>query len=416
MPKPMTGIKISVDRLQVGNYVSLPLGWREHPFLFSSFKLKNEQEIALIRRLGLKLVTIIPDKSDTPPRPVDQVKAPSTDGGALASRQQEMQQEKARRIEQLQRYRRDLQQCEKHFQQSLAQVRSLMGKIQSRPLNAIGEARELINAITEQLLSVDEMVLHLVSGSEDDNSLQFHSLNVSVLSMLLARECKLPAEAIRQVGMGALFHDIGKLKLPSQLLRKSGPLTRPEQNLMAQHPRYGVDLLSHAKDFPEQARSIVRHHHEYLDGSGPEGLKGAQLDPLTQIVSLVNEYDNLCHLKAKVPYSALGNLYKLRKGQFNIDYLGMLIRLMGIYPPGSVVQLSNGQVGLVMSVNSARLLYPAVLVYDPRIPRQEAAIIDLEQAELTIAKVIHPKRLPPAVFEYLNPRTRISYYFEHGKP
>lgn len=412
----MTGIKISVDRLQVGNYVSLPLGWREHPFLFSSFKLKSEEEIELIRRLGLKLVTIIPDKSDAPPKPLDQVQ-PAPDGADdLVGRQQEMQQEKARRIEQLQRYRRDLQQCEKHFQQSLAQVRNLMGKIQSRPLNAINEAQELINAMTEQLLSVDEMVLHLVSGSEDGNSLQFHSLNVSVLSMLLARECKLPAEAIRQVGMGALFHDIGKLKIPSQILRKTSPLTKPEQNLMAQHPRYGLELLSLASGFPEPAKRIVQYHHEYLDGSGPQGLRGDQLDPLTQIVSLINEYDNLCHLQAKVPYSALSGLYKQRKAQFNTDHLGMLIRLMGIYPPGSVVQLSNGQVGLVMSVNASRLLYPAVLVYDPRIPRQEAAIIDLEQAELTIAKVIHPKRLPPAVFEYLNPRTRISYYFEHNKP
>ena len=412
----MTGIKISVDRLQVGNYVSLPLGWREHPFLFSSFKLKSEEEIELIRRLGLKLVTIIPDKSDAPPKPLDQVQAAPEGPDDLIDRQQAMQQEKTRRIEQLQRYRRDLQQCEKHFQQSLAQVRNLMGKIQSRPLNAINEAQELINAMTEQLLSVDEMVLHLVSDSADGNSLQFHSLNVSVLSMLLARECKLPAEAIRQVGMGALFHDIGKLKIPSQILRKTSPLTKPEQNLMAQHPRYGLELLSLASGFPEPAKRIVQYHHEYLDGSGPQGLRGDQLDPLTQIVSLINEYDNLCHLQAKVPYSALGSLYKQRKAQFNTDHLGMLIRLMGIYPPGSVVQLSNGQVGLVMSVNASRLLYPAVLVYDPRIPRQEAAIIDLEQAELTIAKVIHPKRLPPAVFEYLNPRTRISYYFEHNKP
>ena len=412
----MTGIKISVDRLQVGNYVSLPLGWREHPFLFSSFKLKSEEEIELIRRLGLKLVTIIPDKSDAPPKPLDQVQ-PAPDGADdLVGRQQEMQQEKARRIEQLQRYRRDLQQCEKHFQQSLAQVRNLMGKIQSRPLNAINEAQELINAMTEQLLSVDEMVLHLVSGSEDGNSLQFHSLNVSVLSMLLARECKLPAEAIRQVGMGALFHDIGKLKIPSQILRKTSPLTKPEQNLMAQHPRYGLELLSLASGFPEPAKRIVQYHHEYLDGSGPQGLRGDQLDPLTQIVSLINEYDNLCHLQAKVPYSALSGLYKQRKAQFNPEYLSMLIRLMGIYPPGSVVQLSNGQVGLVMSVNASRLLYPSVLVYDPRIPRQEAVIIDLQQAELSIAKVIHPKRLPPAVFEYLNPRTRISYYFEQAKP
>lgn len=101
-------------------------------FLFSSFKLKSEEEIELIRRLGLKLVTIIPDKSDAP-KPLDQVQ-PAPDGSDdLVGRQQEMQQEKTRRIEQLQRYRRDLQQCEKHFQQSLAQVRNLMGKIQSRP-------------------------------------------------------------------------------------------------------------------------------------------------------------------------------------------------------------------------------------------------------------------------------------------
>ncbi len=252
----MTGIKISVERLQVGNYVSLPLGWREHPFLFSSFKLKSEEEIELIRRLGLKLVTIIPDKSDTPPKPLDQTQsqADEVEGEGLVARQAEMQQEKLAPHRAVAAYRRDLQQCEKQFQQSLAQVRNVMSKIQSRPLNAIGEAQELINAMTEQLLSVDEMVLHLVSDSEDGNNLYFHSLNVSVLSMLLAKECNMSADEIRQVGMGALFHDIGKLRIPSQILRKTEPLTKPEQNLMAQHPRYGLDLLDLAKDFPAAAK------------------------------------------------------------------------------------------------------------------------------------------------------------------
>ena len=133
--------------------------------------------------------------------------------------------------------------------------------------------------MTEQLLSVDEMVLHLVSDSDDGNSLQFHSLNVSVLSMLLARECKLPAEAIRQVGMGALFHDIGKLRIPSQILRKTEPLTKPEQNLMAQHPRYGLELLGLVSDFPEAAKQIVQNHHEYLDGTGPRGSRAISSIP-----------------------------------------------------------------------------------------------------------------------------------------
>ncbi|EOD56621.1 HD-GYP domain-containing protein [Aeromonas molluscorum] len=409
----MTGITISVDRLQVGNYVSLPLGWREHPFLFSSFKIKSDEEIALIRRLGLKQVTLIPDKSDSPPKPLDALR-PTLDQPLETGRQQAlMQQEKEDRIAQLQQYRRDLQQCEKQFQHSLSQVRSLMGKVQARPLNAIGEAKELIDAITRQLLAADELVLHLMADGEEGDQLYYHSLNVSVLSMMLAKECAMGAEQISQIGMGALFHDVGKLKIPSPILRKRTALTKPEQNLLAQHPRYGLDLINLASAFPAEAKGIVLHHHEYLDGSGPEGLKAGQLDPLTQLVSLINEYDNLCHRQAKVPYSALSSLYKQRKGQFNPDNLAQLIRLLGIYPPGSVVQLSSGQVGLVMSINSARLLCPSVLVYDPRIPRQEAAIIDLEQAGLTIAKVIHPKRLPPAVFEYLNPRTRISYYFEH---
>jgi putative nucleotidyltransferase with HDIG domain len=408
----MAGITISVDRLQVGNYVSLPLGWREHPFLFSSFKIKSEEEIALIRRLGLQQVTLFPDKSDSPPLPPDSVAPVEIPMSEQSSQQEAMQQDKEERIARLQQYRHDVQQCDKQFQHSLSQVRSLMGKVQARPLNAITEAKELIDAITRQLLAADDLVLHLMAEGDVDDQLYYHSLNVSVLSMMLAKECNLGAEQISQVGMGALFHDIGKLKIPSQIVRKREPLTKPEQNLLAQHGRYGLSLVNLTPSFPEEAKGIVLHHHEYLDGSGPQGLKASQLDPLTQLVSLINEYDNLCHRHAKVPFSALSSLYKQRKGQFNPDYLALLIRLLGIYPPGSVVQLSNGQIGLVIAIKGSSLLYPSVLLYDPGIPRQEAAIIDLSQVGLTIAKVIHPKRLPPAVFEYLNPRTRISYYFE----
>ena len=100
--------------------------------------------------------------------------------------------------------------------------------------------------------------------------------------------------------------------------------------------------------------------------------------------------------------------------QVKLHYIGLLVKQLGIYPPGSVVQLSNGQVGLVMSVNPKRLLFPSVLIYDPAIPRQEAPIIDLEDVGLTIGKVISPTRLPAPVFEYLNPRTRISFYFDHS--
>lgn len=416
----MTGIKISVDRLQVGNYVKLPLSWKDHPFLFSSFLIKTSEEIDLIRRLGVKQVIIFPDKSETGPKPVQSVETTVTVAEeSLQSRESELAAEKERRIEQLKQYRRGLQRSEKAFERSLSQLRNLMSKLQTRPLTAIKEAQELVDGIVSQLLSTDEMVLHLMSESPEGESIYYHSLNVSILSMLLAKEACFSEAEMKMIGFSALMHDIGMLRVPTPILRKTEPLTKPEINLLKQHPRYGLELLELTKDCPAEAKGVVLRHQERLDGSGyPDGLKGDQIDKLTQLVSVVDEYDELCHpqdqSKARVPHAVLSYMFKNRTKQLNKDYIGLLVKQLGIYPPGSVVQLSNGQVGLVMSVNAKRLLYPSVLIYDPAIPRQEAAVIDLEDVGLTIGKVLAPTRLPAPVFEYLNPRTRISFYFDHS--
>ncbi|MGL4205869.1 MAG: HD-GYP domain-containing protein [Aeromonadaceae bacterium] len=419
----MAGIKISVDRLQVGNYVKLPLNWKEHPFLFSSFLIKSQEQIDLIRRLGLKQVMIFPDRSDAPPKPLlddetngEQARYSSEN---LEGLQSQLSAEKERRIELLKQYRRNLQRSEKSFERSLSQLRNLMSKVQTRPLTAMGEARDLVDGIANQLLKAEDMVLHLMADGPEGESIYYHSLNVSILSMILAKEAGFTEAEIKLLGFSALFHDIGMLRIPSQILRKTEPRTTPEINLMKQHPRYGLELLELTKDCPVEAKNVVLRHHERLDGSGyPEGLKGAQIDKLSQMVAVVDEYDELCHpqdqAKAKVPHVVLSFLFKNRTKQLNKDFIGLLVKQLGIYPPGSVVQLSNGQVGLVMSVNSKRLLYPSVLVYDPAIPRQEAAVIDLEDAGLSIGKVLSPTRLPAPIFEYLNPRTRISFYFDHS--
>lgn len=421
----MTGIRISVDRLQIGNFVRLPLSWRDHPFLFSSFLIRNQDEIDLIRRLGLKQVIIFPDKSETGPKPIQDnepqsLDAPDAGDQVLNDREAELAAEKERRIEQLKQYRRGLQRSEKAFERSLSQLRNLMSKLQTRPLTAIQEAQELVDGIVKQLLNTEEMVLHLMGDSEEGENIYYHSLNVSILSMLLAKEASFTEEEMKTIGFAALMHDIGMLRVPTQILRKTTPLTVPERNLMKQHPRYGLELLELAKECPPDVKGVVLRHEERLDGSGyPEGLKGEQIDRLTQLISVVDEYDEVCHPqdqnKARVPHAVLSYLFKNRTKQLNKDYIGLLVKQLGIYPPGSVVQLTNGQVGLVMSVNSRRLLFPSILIYDPAIPRQEAAIIDLEETGLRIGKVLSPNRLPPPVFEYLNPRTRISFYFDHSQ-
>ncbi len=413
----MSVAKISPQQLKIGYFVQLPLNWMKHPFISNKFKIENYQQIAIIQTLELDFVYFFPEKSS-----INQDAEAEPEAALLAEQsallKNDMILEKNLRIEQAKEQRRQLQKTEKAFAQSMVQVRNVMAKIAGRPLQAIEEASELVNRIADSIISADALVLHLIAqvGKEQEN-IYYHVLNVSVLSMMLAKNLGHSDEEIKIVGLGALFHDIGKLKIPSQILRKTEPLSAPEANLLKLHTRYGVELLKLTETFSPQALEIVLQHHEFLDGSGyPSGLTADAIDPLAQLVAVVNEFDNLCHpvdpAKARSPHHAMSVLFKTMKGKLGSAQMSQLIKMMGVYPPGTVVQLSDQRVGLVMSVNSSQLLYPNVLIYDPQIPRLEAPIIALEEGKLAIEKVLKPTALPAEIYAYLNPRAQVSYFVQ----
>lgn len=415
----MASIKITVDRLQPGLHIRLPVKWNEHPFLFNSFKVKDEEQIRMIRHLGIKHVFINPNQSDTQPLP------PSSQSSSVEENvdsevdleAQKLWKEKQDRIEKLSAYRRRVISCEKEFERSLSRMRAVMNKIRSRPEQAVDEATLLVNDIVDKLLSDDNVTLHLMNGKSEFEDIYFHSLNVSVVAMMIAKAKMLSADQIKEVAFASLFHDMGKVKVPTAILRKPTPLTEPEKNYLKLHTKYGLEIAANMASFPESARTVIAQHHELNDGSGyPEGLKEDQIDELTQIVAVANAYDNLCHTNVvadqKIPYVALSYLYKNCKHLYNNENLSLLIKFMGIYPPGTVVQLSNDMVGLVISVNSKNILFPNVLIYDPSVPRTQAPIIDLAEREIKIVNAILPNKLPDKVREYLNPRSRISYFFD----
>ena len=417
----MASIKLSVERLTEGLYIKLPLQWTDHPFLLNHFKIKDRQQIRLIKNLGVKFVYLIPEKSDTKPLdPETPVEALSEHESQYLDKQAEkLWQEKQGRISRLKNYKRKLQRCEKNFNRSMSQLRSIVGKIKSRPVTAIREAENLIEEMVDALMESDNVALHLMNDSKESEDIYFHSLNVAILSMMLARSAGMSSDDIKAIALGAQFHDMGKLKVPTAITRKTTPLTEPEDNYLKLHTRYSLDLANLADSFSPAAKPILSQHHELLDGSGyPKQLTGDKIDNKAQLVAVVNAYDNLCHpqdpSKARIPYSALSYLFKNRKEQYNSDYMALLIRLMGVYPPGSVVQLSNQQLGLVISVNTESLLHPNVLLYDPSVPSNEAPILDLEESELRIEQAIAPHKLPEKVYTYLNPRVRISYYFDNN--
>ena len=414
----MASIKITVDRIQPGLHIRLPVKWNEHPFLFNSFKIKDNEQIQMIKHLGIKYVYINLNQSDTQPLPVNQEPASTDDmSNEMDLEAEKMWQEKQKRIENLSSYRRRVINCEKEFERSLARMRSVMTKIRNRPADAVGEAKVLIDDIVEKLLSDDNVTLHLMNGKSEFEDIYFHSLNVAVIAMMVGKAKNYNAQQLKELSFAALFHDIGKIKIPSAILRKQTPLTGPESNYLKLHTKYGLDIAEAIEDFPISAKNVIAQHHELNDGSGyPEGLKEDQIDELAKVISVANAFDNLCHhnvpSQQKIPYIALSHLYKNCKHQYSSDNLNILIKFMGVFPPGTVVQLSNDMIGLVISVNSKNILFPNVLIYDPNVPRTQAPIIDLGDKEIKIINAVHPNKLPEKVREYLNPRSRLSYFFD----
>ncbi|MFW1535471.1 HD-GYP domain-containing protein [Vibrio parahaemolyticus] len=414
----MAAIKLTVDRLQPGLHIRLPLKWNDHPFLLNSFKIKDQEQIEMIRHLGVKFVYFNPEQSDAEPLPVNQIQTDcTTSNESLDLETQKLWQEKQKRIEKLSAYRRRVIQCEKEFERSLARMRSVMTKIRNRPTAAVDEAQLLIEDIVEKLMCDDNVTLHLMNGKNEFEDIYFHSLNVAVIAMMIGRAKGYSAKQLKELSFAALFHDIGKIKIPTAILRKQVPLTEPETNYLKLHTKYGLDLANQIEGFPEPAKTVIAQHHELKDGSGyPEGLKGDEIDELAQIVIVANAFDNLCHTpiasEQKIPYTALSHLYKNCKHLYKEENLNILIKFMGVFPPGTVVQLSNNMVGLVISVNASNLLFPNVLVYDPSVPRTQAPIIELASKDLRIVNAIHPSKLPDKIKEYLNPRSRISYFFD----
>jgi putative nucleotidyltransferase with HDIG domain len=266
------------------------------------------------------------------------------------------------------------------------------------------------------MLGDPESSIRLLTEAAGDRG-SAHALNVTVLSLLLGRLLGLAEPELLALGLGALLHDIGKIDLPDRVRVLDSHFTDTERRLYEDHVGLGV---AHARCMGVEAGVllVVAQHHEATDGSGfPQHLKLDKLSQGALIVALVNRYDNLCNPALAActltPHEALSLLYAQGQRRFDTRLLGAFVRMMGVYPPGSVVQLSDGRYALVTSVNAGRLLKPCVLVHNPRVPRDEALVLNLErEPALSIRRSLKPVQLPREVHQYLAPGQRVAYFFD----
>jgi putative nucleotidyltransferase with HDIG domain len=415
--------KVLIDQLRKGLFIRLNLKWGEHPFFFSSFKIKSDEQIQILRELGLKEITYVPEKSDCQPLAIS---SKTTDSAPLipdstVATSEYLESLRKERRERVREQRQRIQVCEKQYQETLTQVRKVMHSLTSGSKEAAKEADQLIQDLVESITSDRETILHVMNIKTIDDTVYYHTLNVAILSLALAKEYGLDPKEMRPLGLGALFHDIGKEKIPKTIVHKRGPLTPPELKLLQLHPRYGVEMMTAVADFPRAALQVIHQHHEANDSKGyPDGLASQDISFLAKVTAIANYYDNLCNrLDPKdslTPHESLSLMFGKRRDRFDHSLLNLFISCLGIYPPGTIVELNNGIIGMVVSINAGKPLQPIVLIYDPTVPKNEAIIFDLgSEAEVKIERSLRPSQLPPKVFAYLDPRVRVSYFFESGE-
>lgn len=414
-------VSIDIDQLRVGLYITLDLKWMDHQFLTNSFKIKDQKQLDQIRHLGLRRIRYDPARSDLaplPPQAPDTARPPPPAPTIDAEEAAAIERKKAR-VERLQRLRQSANQCEKQFIEAAASLKDINQHLYSRPQESVKVATDLVARMADSLLIDKDLAIHSMNDKIAGEDVYFHSLNVSVLAMMLAKEMGLPRPEIGLVGLGALFHDIGKTRIPDKILRKQEPLSPAELNFLAQHPRYGEEIGRVLK-LPPPVIEIILHHHECMDGSGyPDRLDEHTLPRLTRIVAIANSFDNLCNqanpAKSLTPYEAVSLMFAKQRNLYDPTALSVFIHCMGIYPPGTVVQLSDGIWGMVVSVNVHQPLKPVVLIYDPEVPKEEAILINLEEEpDFKVVHTFRPGELPREVLEYLSPRRRVTYYFNES--
>ena len=403
----------------------------EHPFTFGSFKIKSADQIETLKKLGLKQIRYSPIKSDVSPLaiappeaspaitefPTPIIEAEPEPDPAL----QALLEAKRARLKQHEHRQVQLNACEKAFGQAAKVVRNINAQIHTQPKETVATADELVGKMLDSLLSDSDIAIHLMNGKAAGDDGYFHSLNASVLALMLGREMKLSREQIRILGLASLFHDIGKSEVPDRILLKTEGLNRAEQAIVEQHCQWGVEAV-HRAGLEVAVLKVIAQHHEMCDGTGyPHKLSIDKIDPLARILALVNTYDNYCNkinsAQSLTPHEGLALMFAHQKAKFDPVPLNHFIKCLGVYPPGTLVMLSNECYGLVVSVNTSRPLKPQVLVFDPENTPNESIVLDLEfEKGLNISKSIKVAQLPRDAAFFLSPKKRMTYFFSPSEP
>lgn len=413
-------IVVQASQLQPGVHVRLPVGWMDHPFMLNSFVISTAEQIRQIEALQLPQLYCDPRRSSRSPLALPAVVVPPSpeeqhrlaEAAAQVARQTADKQARTAAVHAM-RARLDVAQA--HFSNAAKEVGAAIKGFDRNPKESVRQITEVSAQSAAVLMRDVDSAIALIAEKGHTDSHNAHALSVMTLALLLGKQARLPESALKELGIGALLHDIGKTTLDISLLRKP-ERSKFEEVIYQTHCRLGHDAAEHTGCLSRPVLEAIMHHHERADGRGyPSGLTAKHTPLAARIVAIANRFDNLTNptdpRRALSPSEALASMWSHEKAAFDVTLLQLFVRAMGVYPPGSLVQLSDAHTGVVVaSASTENPLRPQVLIHEAGVPRRHAIIVDLgHQADLKIDRSLRVQDCNVEQIDYLLPRRKLNW-------
>ncbi len=351
--------KLHVSDLRTGMYVcKLDRDWLDTPFIMQGFMIEEREDIDIVAEY-CEFVYIDIDEARK-----YAANGPSSSVGTASQGRRGGPPD----------YQTDVssehRQMYKTFREARSVTRSMLENIRLGAAIDNNQAKDTVNECVQSVIRHPDALLWMSRIRQQQEYTAEHCLNVCILAIAFGRQLGFSEAELQNIGMCGLLHDVGKMRVPQEIINKPGALTTKEYRMMKAHTVHGRNLLMSTAGVYGGAIDAAYSHHERIDGEGyPRKLSGSNISYYSKIISIVDAYDAMtadrCYDSAKTSTQALKIIYAERGKQFDEELALKFIQTIGLYPAGSLVELYNGEVGIIIEANlRLRHLPRVILVLD----------------------------------------------------
>jgi HD-GYP domain-containing protein (c-di-GMP phosphodiesterase class II) len=402
--------RIRIDELKPGMLVErLDRSWLDTPFFSHKMTITSTAQITQLKACGVQTLVVRTDDEAA-----ETVEDESFSEPDIATDPVLTAEEEPAPIPPIVPFDEELPEARQIYQAAKTIVQNAMHDTRlGRAIN-MEEVNRVVSDMTDSVLRNPDALTSLSRLKQFDEYTFFHSVNTSILVMSLGRHLEFDRSALHQIGVGTLLHDIGKTKIPTEILNKPGRFEPHEMEIMKQHVLRGVEVLSTTTGLGDSYLWPALEHHERVDGTGyPHRRVRSELSQFGLMAAVVDIYDAItsdrCYHKGRAAHEALQFLYRLGlEGHLDARLVQQFIHVVGVYPVGSVVEFNTGETGIVKEIHHHVPLTPVVLLVKSAgntvlsNPRELDLVAQIETPHRKITAILDPKQAGIDPTDYLD--------------